>query len=176
MIKYYEQTKSKYSRDIDHLVTINKNGLWIKENLKPGHRIISADETKKSILKNVTIFNLNEDYELIEKINSTSADISTNNWVLSDVRVNKFESIWLDFRIAIYHFLKNKDLFILNKNLTYYRQLDNSASKNFKTLSKNWWFRRAQAHEIVDFFSVKLNQNKKMNIDKLITKLVLFFL
>ncbi len=90
MIKYYEQTKSKYSRDIDHLVTINKNGLWIKENLKPGHRIISADETKDSILKNVTIFNLNEDYELIEKINSISADISTNNWLLSDVRVNKF--------------------------------------------------------------------------------------
>ena len=33
MIKYYEQTKSKYSRDIDHLVSINKNGLWIKENI-----------------------------------------------------------------------------------------------------------------------------------------------
>ena len=34
MAKYYEQTKSKYSLDIDHLVTFNKNGLWIKENLK----------------------------------------------------------------------------------------------------------------------------------------------
>jgi hypothetical protein len=96
--------------------------------------------------------------------------------IFKNVRVNKFESIWFDFRIAIYHFLKNKDLFVLNKYLTYYRQLDNSASKNFKVLSKNWWFRRVQAHEIVDFFSIKLNQNKKMNLDKLITKLVLFFL
>ena len=52
MTKYYEQTKSQYSRDIDHLVTINKNGLWIKENLPFGHRIISADETKNKILKN----------------------------------------------------------------------------------------------------------------------------
>ena len=34
MSKYYEKTKSKYSLDIDHLVTFNKNGLWIKENLK----------------------------------------------------------------------------------------------------------------------------------------------
>ena len=34
MSKYYEQTKSNYARDIDHLVTFNKNGLWIKENLK----------------------------------------------------------------------------------------------------------------------------------------------
>jgi glycosyltransferase involved in cell wall biosynthesis len=58
--------------------------------------------------------------------------------IFKNVRVNKFESIWLDFRIAIYHFLKNKELIILNKYLTYYRQLDNSADKKFKTLSKNW--------------------------------------
>ena len=42
MSKYYEKTKSNYSRDIDHLVTFNKNGLWIKENLENGGRIISA--------------------------------------------------------------------------------------------------------------------------------------
>ena len=34
MSKYYEKTKSNYSRDIDHLVSFNKNGLWIKENLE----------------------------------------------------------------------------------------------------------------------------------------------
>ena len=42
MSKYYEATKSNYSRDIDHLVTFNKNGLWIKENLNSKQRIISA--------------------------------------------------------------------------------------------------------------------------------------
>ena len=47
MMKYYEQTKSKFSRDIDHLVSINKNGLWIKENINDGYRIISADETRR---------------------------------------------------------------------------------------------------------------------------------
>ena len=44
MSKYYEKTKSNYSRDIDHLVTFNRNGLWIKENLDTGQRIISADK------------------------------------------------------------------------------------------------------------------------------------
>ena len=34
MSKYYEKTKSNYSKDIDHLVSFNKNGLWIKENLE----------------------------------------------------------------------------------------------------------------------------------------------
>ena len=70
MMKYYEQTKSEYSRDIDHLVTINKNGLWIKENLSTGHRIISADETKNKILKNIVIFNLDENFRMTEKITS----------------------------------------------------------------------------------------------------------
>ena len=31
MSKYYEKTKSNYARDIDHLVSFNNNGLWIKE-------------------------------------------------------------------------------------------------------------------------------------------------
>ena len=43
MMKYYEQTKSRYSLDIDHLVSINKNGLWIKENLDDGYRISTAN-------------------------------------------------------------------------------------------------------------------------------------
>ena len=40
MVKYYEKTKSQYARDIDHLVTFNNNGLWIKENLTKVDRII----------------------------------------------------------------------------------------------------------------------------------------
>ena len=45
MMKIYEQNKAKYARDIDHLVSMNKNGLWIKENLNEGYRIITSDET-----------------------------------------------------------------------------------------------------------------------------------
>jgi LPS export ABC transporter permease LptG len=91
MMKYYELTKSQYSRDIDHLFTVNKNGLWIKENSSSGHRIISADETKTNILKNITIFNLDKKYNLKQKIYSASADITNNNWILKDVIIDKFE-------------------------------------------------------------------------------------
>ena len=34
MSTFYEKTKSNYSKDIDHLINFNKNGLWIKEELK----------------------------------------------------------------------------------------------------------------------------------------------
>ena len=79
MVKYYEQKKSEHSRDIDHLISINKNGLWIKENLNNGFRIISADETKDKVLSNLEIFNLDKNYKLIEKIYAQTADISEKN-------------------------------------------------------------------------------------------------
>ena len=68
MSKYYEQTKSNYSRDIDHLVSFNKNGLWIKENLETRQRIISAKKPNGFELLEVTIFHLDRNSNLIEKI------------------------------------------------------------------------------------------------------------
>ena len=91
MVKYYEQTKSEYSKDIDHLVSINKNGLWTKENLITGHRIITADEIEKNTLKKITIFDLDKDYNLIQKIYSKTADISKNKWGLKEVIIIKFD-------------------------------------------------------------------------------------
>ena len=90
MVKYYEQTKSKYSRDVDHLIVVNRNGLWIKENINKINRIISADETKSNILKNVSIFNLDENYDLLQKIHASTADISKNEWILNNVTINSF--------------------------------------------------------------------------------------
>ena len=80
MIKYYEKTKADYSIDIDHLVTVNKNGLWIKENIENGYRIISADETKSNILKNINIIDLDPEFAFIRKIYAKKANISENEW------------------------------------------------------------------------------------------------
>ena len=68
MIKYYEKTKSNYARDIDHLVSFNKNGLWIKENLDYGSRIITASNLEKSTISQIEIFELNKDFNLNKKI------------------------------------------------------------------------------------------------------------
>ena len=64
MSKYYEQTKSKYSRDINHLATFNKNGIWIRENLQQGSRIITASRFENQNLYDVQIFNFDENFNL----------------------------------------------------------------------------------------------------------------
>ena len=90
MSKYYEQIKSNYSRDIDHLVTFNNNGLWIKENLSTGSRIITANKYNGKKLEDITIFNLDENYNLNKKIYSKSANIESNEWQLSKVSIVEF--------------------------------------------------------------------------------------
>ena len=90
MVKYYEKTKSSYSKDIDHLININKNGLWIKENTKDGYRIITSDKSKTHNLNNISIFNFDKNYNIVEKISSKTADISENEWIMKDVVIKKF--------------------------------------------------------------------------------------
>ena len=91
-MKIYEQNKANYARDIDHLVSMNKNGLWIKENLSDGYRIITSDETTDKTLKNLIIFSFSKDGELKRKIYSKSTDISDNKWSLSDVIMHNVEN------------------------------------------------------------------------------------
>ena len=87
MTQYYEKTKSKYSRDIDHLVFFNRNGLWIKENLIDGKRIITAKELEEKNLINMSIISLSNNNDFKKKIISQKTDISKNNWKLYDVKI-----------------------------------------------------------------------------------------
>ena len=125
MAKYYEKTKSNYAKDIDHLVTFNKNGLWIKENLENGTRIISADKADGSTLKNITIFNFDKKYNLTEKINSKNANITNNNWLLNDVSILKINDGYSE--------QINYENFEINSIYTYEKIVN--LFKNFDTLS-----------------------------------------
>ena len=88
------------------------------------------------------------------------------------MNIKKFETLWFDFRIASYTFMKNKNIFFLNKYLTYYRQLENSASKEFKIISKKWWIRRQEAHDFIDYLFKKNRLKNRITLDKVITMIV----
>ena len=118
MVKYYEKTKSLYAKDIDHLITVNKNGLWIKESLKNKERIITASNPENFNLSNIIIYHLDRDFKLKEKILSKTADIRTKNWVMKDVVIFQekngvFENEKKDtYQInSIYDYEKIKNLF-----------------------------------------------------------------
>ena len=125
MSKYYEKTKGNYSKDIEHLATFNKNGLWIKENLEGGQRIISASSDQKNKLKDLIIFNFDKNYLLKEKIFSETANIREKNWILENVTV-----LQLNNGISV---KKNMDKIIITSIYDY--EKITSLFKNFDTLS-----------------------------------------
>jgi|TARA_B100001059_G_C17834703_1_gene587176 lipopolysaccharide export system permease protein len=125
MSKYYEKTKSNYSRDIDHLVTFNKNGLWIKENYNNKQRIISAVKPENFELIDVVIFHLDKNSNLVEKIVSKKANIEDNTWILENVTIYRPNKGILDItKLEIYNIESNYN----------YEKINNLFS-NFDTMS-----------------------------------------
>ena len=86
LVKYYETEKAQYAKDVDHLVSVNKNGVWIKENDNLGFKIITAEKLVNNNLKNVSIY-VFVDTKLTKRIESNSALITNKMWQMKNVYV-----------------------------------------------------------------------------------------
>ncbi len=123
--KYYEKTKSKYSKDIDHLITFNSSGLWIKENFENKQRVISGSRIEGKYLIDVTILHYNQNSNLMEKIIANEANIENNEWQLKEVQIYYPEN----------GIFKNSNIQELNIKSNYNLHKINNLYKNFDTLS-----------------------------------------
>ena len=96
--------------------------------------------------------------------------------IIESVSMKIYPDVWLDFRLCIYSKYILNNMYILNKNLTYYRQVETNVSSKFKFLSNNWWKRRMEAHHyVIHFFKLK-NIEYKNNLDYFLTKIYNLFL
>lgn len=91
MVKYYEKTKSNYSKDTDHLVTVNRNGVWIKEKKENNLYIINADRLENNSLIDVSINIISKDNLIKKRIEAEKADILLNNWDMKNLKIFNFD-------------------------------------------------------------------------------------
>ena len=98
------------------------------------------------------------------------------NEIIKKISFKYFPDIWMDFRIAIYLKYITKSFFVLNNNLTYYRQSPNAISSDFKFFSYQWWKRRKQAHEYIVYYFKKNNIFYKKNFYFYLNSLINKFL
>ena len=96
--------------------------------------------------------------------------------IFSLVSNKKFPDIWMDFRIVIAAKYLFKQYNIIEKNLTFYRQINTNISSKFRFLSQNWWIRRKQAHTYIKYFFTKNNIIYTNNFDYFLTQFVNFFI
>ncbi len=91
MVKYYEQTKSNYSKDTDHLVTINRNGVWIKETKNNDLIIINADKLENKFLIDISINLVSENNLIKKRIEAEKANVKDNKWILENTKIFRFD-------------------------------------------------------------------------------------
>ena len=120
MIKYYEEIKSRHSRDTDHLFSITKNGLWIKEISGSKSNIISAGYLKNNYLSEVSIFQMDGE-NLVSRIEASKADISKKNWLLSEVKIFRFDE---EISVEEINELKFFSIYDIEKINGLYKNLD----------------------------------------------------
>ena len=123
LLQYYEITKARYSDEVNHLISFNKNGIWIKDQTEERKLIVNAESLDNEILKDVTIYTFLNDDNLLSRVNADSVDISNMAWILKNVKVFNFENS------------KNEKYEVLELNTNYDILKINSIFKNTRTLS-----------------------------------------
>ena len=90
MIKFYEDKKAQFSRDTDHLISINKNGVWMKEIRENKSLIITAISLENNFLNKVTIYEITDNNRISKRVETERANIEKSPWVLEDAKVYDF--------------------------------------------------------------------------------------
>ena len=87
LVKKYETMKGVYEKDIDYLATITENGIWIKEKNLNKDYIIRAEHLENESLINVTIYEFDQNYNFLKRIEAKSANIKSTNWSLENIKI-----------------------------------------------------------------------------------------
>ena len=88
-LKYYENAKRIFSSN-ENLIVINNTGLWFMENISNGYNIIRADKISNNEfnnLKNVTIYNLDSEFNFKKRYDGKEVFINKKNWKIENVTV-----------------------------------------------------------------------------------------
>ncbi len=85
----YLLIKNKYSNDNKYLAVITENGLWIKDEIKDKINIINANKVNGHFLLNVSITQLDNNYNFLNSIQSKKVDISSFKWKIFEPHILK---------------------------------------------------------------------------------------
>ena len=81
--------KNKYSTDNKYLAVITNNGLWIKDEIENKINIINANKMDNEFLLDVSITQLNKNFEVLNIIKSKKINISSFEWKIYDALILK---------------------------------------------------------------------------------------
>jgi len=154
LVKFYESEKAKYSRDVDHLIAINKNGLWLRENTSNGKNLIYAKKIQNDILENLSIYVFDNNNKMIKRIDAETAAISSNPWQVRNANINDI----LNTTKQVYPTYSFASENTIDRILSLYKNLNTisflNLIKNYSKLNKEGYNKNLLNEKINKFLSI----------------------
>jgi lipopolysaccharide export system permease protein len=149
----YFDLKNAYSNDNKYLAVATRNGLWIKDEIDEKIYIINTNKIEDHFIRNVTINEFNDEFELIQIIKSPKVDISSVQWIIFNPNISKGNTtIELEESMIIKtHFNQNKinNLFKNLSSLNIFELLQ--LQKDYKALGYSANEIKSQLHKLMSF-------------------------
>ena len=161
LVKYYEVEKAQYAKDIDHLISINKNGVWVKEIDEVSYKFINAESLDDETLMGVSIYVFNLNNQLIKRIEAESAMIVNNPWRMKNVYVYNFKTeVQTEIKTEFFKSYEFKTKKILEKINSLYSNLNTlsfiSLITNYDQLNEKGYSKKLLNKKINEFISMPI--------------------
>ena len=132
----YFDVKNGYSSDNKYLAVFTDNGLWIKDEIDEKIYIINAFVIEGYLIKDVTINEFDNKFELIQIIKSPKVNISKKKWIITNPTISKDnKNISSQINLSINTHFDHKKINRLFKNLTSLNVLELlKLKKDYKSL------------------------------------------
>jgi lipopolysaccharide export system permease protein len=121
LVKKYEAIQSSYEHEKESLASVTVNGIWIKESKYGKNYIIKSLNLENDTLINITIYEFDDDYNFIRKINSNKANIESTEWKLENVTFSDIDGAVTNHEEKIFYY---KSFYDLKKIVSLYSNLD----------------------------------------------------
>ena len=131
----YLDIKNHYTKDNDYLAALTENGIWIKDTIDGNTNIIRAKKLSQNNLINVSIYKFDENNESQSRIETRKANISSNEWKLSDATVYYGNSNNISSYFADYSFVSH---FEINSIKNIFSNLDAVSFWELNKLKENY--------------------------------------
>ena len=108
----YLSFKNAFTDDSKYLAVINENGLWIKDEVNNFINIVNAEKIEGNFLKNVSISQMDSNYNFKKNIVCDKIDISNNDWIITNATILNING--MKEEIETLEFTSNFDLNKIN--------------------------------------------------------------
>ena len=131
---HYLQIKNEFTSDNKYLAVITDNGLWIKDEIHGKINIINADKINDDLLINVSIVQFDNNFNLLQSIESKEVNVKSKHWIIKDPIVTK-ENITNKLE-----FIKLNSNFDIEKIRNLFSNLSSMSVMELAKLKKDYFF------------------------------------